>query len=353
MKKILLLIFVLLPGFLFAQQQVKGKVVDEKGEPLPGVTIAVVGTPRGVLSDRDGTYTIGLKSTDKLQFSFIGMENQTIAVGNQTVINVTMKDLVKTLNEVVVVAFGKQKKESVVSSITTVNPSELKIASSNLTTALAGRISGLIAYQRSGEPGQDNADFFIRGVTSFGYTASPLILIDGLEMTSQDLSRLQPDDIGSFSIMKDASATSLYGARGANGVIMVTTKEGKEGKAQISVRYEKSLSAPTQQVQLSDPVTYMKLNNEAVLTRDPLGVLPYSQEKIESTAAGLYPLLYPSTNWANMLFKKVTDNQRLNFNVSGGGKVARYYVAATYNQDNGIFKVDNMNNFRCVPKMNF
>jgi len=192
---------------------------------------------------------------------------------------------------------------------------------------------------------QDNADFFIRGVTSFGYTASPLILIDGLEMTSQDLSRLQPDDIGSFSIMKDASATSLYGARGANGVIMVTTKEGKEGKAQISVRYEKSLSAPTQQVQLSDPVTYMKLNNEAVLTRDPLGVLPYSQEKIESTAAGLYPLLYPSTNWANMLFKKVTDNQRLNFNVSGGGKVARYYVAATYNQDNGIFKVDNMNNF--------
>ncbi len=320
-------------------------MVDEKGEALLGVTIAVVGSPRGVSTDRDGTYSISVKSTDKLQFSFISMENQTIAVENKTVINVTLKDLAVALDEVQVVAFGKQKKESVIASITTMNTAELKVPTSNLTTALAGRISGLISYQRSGEPGQDNADFFIRGVTSFGYTASPLILIDGLEMTSQDLSRLQPDDIASFSIMKDASATSLYGARGANGVIMVTTKEGKEGKAQITVRYEKSLSAPTKKIELSDPVTYMRLGNEAVLTRDRLGVLPYSQEKIESTAAGLHPLLYPATNWADMLFKENTTNQRLNFNVSGGGKVARYYVAATFNQDNGVLKVDKKNNF--------
>jgi TonB-linked SusC/RagA family outer membrane protein len=345
MRKFLLLIFVMFPAFLFAQQQVRGKVVDEKGEPLPGVTIAVIGSPRGVSSDKDGTYTIGVKSTDKLQFSFVSMENQTIVVGNKTVIDVTMKDMTTALDEVQVVAFGKQKKESVIASISTINTAELKIPSSNLTTALAGRIAGLISYQRSGEPGQDNADFFIRGVTSFGYTASPLILIDGLEMTSQDLARLQPDDIASFSIMKDASATSLYGARGANGVIMVTTKEGKEGKAQISVRYEKSLSGPTQQVELSDPVTYMKLGNEAVLTRDPLGILPYSQEKIESTAAGLHPLLYPATNWADMLFKNNTTNQRINFNVSGGGKIARYYVAGTFNQDNGVLKVDKKNNF--------
>lgn len=345
MRKFLLLIFVLVPGFLFAQQQVKGKVTDEKGEPLPGVTIAVVGSPRGVSTDRDGSYNISVKSTDKLQFSFVSMENQTITVGAKTVINVTMKDMTTALDEVQVVAFGKQKKESVIASITTMNTAELKVPSSNLTTALAGRIAGLISYQRSGEPGQDNADFFIRGVTSFGYTASPLILIDGLEMTSQDLARLQPDDIASFSIMKDASATSLYGARGANGVVMVTTKEGKEGKAQISVRYEKSLSGPTQSVELSDPVTYMKLGNEAVLTRDPLGILPYSQEKIESTAAGLHPLLYPATNWQDMLFKQNTTNQRVNFNVSGGGKIARYYVAGTFNQDNGVLKVDNKNNF--------
>ncbi|MCX6220250.1 MAG: TonB-dependent receptor [Bacteroidia bacterium] len=345
MKKILLLIFVLYPGFMVAQQQIKGKVVDEKGEPLPGVTIAVIGTPRGVSTDRDGTYTIGVKSTDQLQFSFVSMESQTIVVGNKTVINVTLKDITTALEEVQVVAFGKQKKESVIASITTLNTAELKVPSSNLTATLAGRISCIISYQRSGEPGQDNADFFIRGVTSFGYTASPLILIDGLEMTSQDLSRLQPDDIGSFSILKDASSTTLYGARGANGVIMVTTKEGKEGKAQISVRYEQSLSAPTRQLELADPITYMKLGNEAVLTRDPLGVLPYSQEKIESTQAGIHPLLFPATNWNDMLFKKSTVNNRLNFNVSGGGKVARYYVAATYNQDNGILKVDNRNNF--------
>jgi TonB-linked SusC/RagA family outer membrane protein len=273
------------------------------------------------------------------------MVSQTILVGDRTVINVRLSIETAELGEVTVVAFGTQKKESVVSSITTINPKDLRVPSSNLTTALAGRLSGIIAYQRSGEPGQDNADFFIRGVTSFGYTASPLILIDGVETTSAALAQIQPDDIASFSILKDASATSLYGERGANGVIMVTTKEGKEGKAKASVRYETSVSSPTKQLKLADPVSYMKLSNESVLTRDPLGVLPYTQEKIESTQAGIFPLLYPATDWYNMLFKKSTINERLNFNVSGGGKVARYYVAATYNQDNGVLKVDSRNNF--------
>ena len=324
---------------------VKGTVSDDGG-PLPGVSITVVGDPKkGVVTDNNGNYTIDVKPTDRLLLSFIGMEPQTILVGNRTVINVMLKAAADALDEVTVVAFGTQKKESVVSSITTINPKDLKVPSSNLTTALAGRLSGLVAYQRSGEPGQDNADFFIRGVTSFGYTASPLILIDGLEMRGEDLARMQPDDIASFSILKDAAATSLYGARGANGVIMVTTKEGKEGPAKVSVRYEKSISAPTQSLELTDPVNYMKLHNEAVLTRDRLGKLPYSQEKIEGTAAGLNPLLYPATDWYDMLFKKNTMNQRINMNVSGGGKVARYYIASTYNQDNGVLKVDPLNNF--------
>lgn len=328
------------------KKQISGIVKDSKGLALPGVSVVVKGTTIGTITDSNGKFILSLPDEAKtLVFSFIGMESQTIELTDKTIFNVIMKEVIAALDEVQVVAFGKQKKESVIASITTVKPGDLKIPSSNLTTALAGRISGLISYQRSGEPGQDNADFFIRGVTSFGYTASPLILIDGLEMTSQDLSRLQPDDIASFSIMKDASATSLYGARGANGVIMVTTKEGAEGKAQISVRFEKSVSAPTRDVELSDPVTYMKLGNEAVLTRDPLGILPYSQEKIESTAAGIHPLLYPATNWHDMLFKDNTTNQRLNFNISGGGKIARYYVAGTYNQDNGVLKVDERNNF--------
>lgn len=320
------------------QIEVKGKVTDQQGEPLPGVTITIDGTPRGVITDIDGTYSMNVQPTDKLIFSFVGMENQVVAVDNQTTINIQMSEKVDELEEVTIVAFGKQKKESVTASITTVRPEELKVPSSNLTTALAGRMSGLISYQRSGEPGEDDASFFIRGVTTLQYGAGPLILIDGVEMTSSDLARLQPDDIASFSIMKDAAATALYGARGGNGVIMVTTKEGKEGKASISFRYETSLSSPTKEIELADPITYMRLNNEAVLTRNPMRSVPYSMEKIESTERGLNPLVYPANDWYDILFKDQAVNHRFNFNINGGGKVARYYIAATYNQDNGVIK---------------
>src|SRR5690606_36069587 len=146
----------------------------------------------------------------------------------------------------------------------------LKVPSSNLTTALAGRVAGVIAYQRSGEPGKDNADFFIRGVTTFGYKKDPLILIDGIETNTTELARLQPDDIAAFSILKDATATALYGARGANGVIQVSTKEGKVGAVKVSVRMENSFSSNTQDIQLSDPITYMNMANEAALARGAL-----------------------------------------------------------------------------------
>src|SRR5690554_2864215 len=332
---------------LTVQQQstVRGKVVDQEGEPLPGVTITIEGTPRGVITDIDGTYSITAEPSDKLVFSFVGMENQIVEVGNQTTINIELFEKVDELDEVTIVAFGKQKKESVISSISTVNTSELKVPSSNLTTALAGRVSGLISYQRSGEPGEDDASFFVRGVTSFSYAAGPLILIDGMEMSSSDLARLQPDDIASFSIMKDAAATALYGARGANGVIMVTTKEGREGKAQISFRLENSLSAPTRNLEFADPVTYMRLNNEAILTRNPLLPLLYSDDKINNTVPGSGSVIYPSIDWREELFKDNTMNQRANLSVSGGGKVARYYVAGAFNQDNGVLKVDPQNNF--------
>jgi TonB-linked SusC/RagA family outer membrane protein len=332
-------------GNAMQQQSVKGRVTDEQGKPVPGVTITILGTTRGVITDNDGTFKIDAKPTDKLLFSFIGMESQTINVGNQVDVTIKMKEKSEALDDITIVAFGKQKKESVIGSITTIKPSELKIPSSNLTTALAGSMAGIIAYQRSGEPGQDNADFFVRGITTFGTNTNPLILIDGIELTSKDLARLQPDDIASFSIMKDATATALYGARGANGVILVTTKQGKEGPAKISVRLENSLSAPTQNVEIADPVTYMKLNNEAVLTRDPLGMLPYTEEKIANTEAGLNKLVYPTNNWRNMLFKDYTMNKRANLNVSGGGGVARYYVAGSFNQDNGVLNVDKRNNF--------
>lgn len=328
------------------QTKVTGVVSDESGAPLPGVTVTVLGETRGVITDVDGKFEISnIEPTDKLVFSFIGMKSQIIDVESETNFKVTLLAKTEELEDVTVVAFGKQKKESVLASITTVKPADLKIPSSNLTTALAGRMSGIISYQRSGEPGEDNAEFFVRGVTTFGYKKDPLILIDGVELSANDLARLQPDDIQSFSIMKDATATALYGARGANGVILVTTKEGKEGKAKISVRFENSFSAPTQKVKLADPITYMRLHNEAVKTRDPLGILPYSYSKIENTEKGINPIIYPTTDWQNELFKNFTSNQRLNFNISGGGKIARYYIAATANKDNGILNVDNKNNF--------
>ncbi|WP_430972153.1 TonB-dependent receptor [Sunxiuqinia rutila] len=327
------------------EKKVIGKVLDETGAPLPGVTVVVMGETRGVITDVNGKFEISVLPTDKLRFSFIGMEDQTISVLDSKEINLIMHSKTDELDEVTVVAFGKQKKESVLSSISTVDVSELKVPSSNLTTAMAGKISGIISYQRSGEPGQDNAEFFVRGVTTFGYAKSPLILIDGVEMSSNDLARMQPDDIASFSIMKDATATALYGARGANGVIYVTTKEGKEGKAKVSLRFERSVSSPVQEVELADPITYMKLHNEAVRTRDPLGFLPYPEKKVNNTIAGTNPNVYPVTDWYRVLFKENTVNSRLNFNVSGGGKVARYYVAGTYAQDNGMLNVDKRNNF--------
>ena len=326
--------------------KVTGNVVDEKGNPLPGVTIVIKGTTRGVITDVDGSYSISrVPAGGTLVFSFVGMETQEVPVNGMRVINVQMKPKAEELKDVTVVAFSKQKKESVIASITTVKPAELQTPSSNLTTALAGRISGIISYQRSGEPGKDNAQFFVRGVTTFGYKKDPLILVDGVELTSADLARLQPDDIASFSIMKDATATALYGARGANGVIYVTTKEGREGKARVNVRYETSISQPTRDIELADPVTYMEMHNEAVKTRNPLGLLPYSLEKVDKTKEGADPVMYPTVDWYHTLFKKRAVNQRFNLNVNGGGRVARYYLAATVNHDNGILNVDKRNNF--------
>lgn len=328
-----------------AGKKIKGTVTDANGIPIPGTTILIEGTTRGTTTDQNGSYSIEANPENTLIFSFMGYVTQAIKVGGKMIINVELVEKNLEVEDVTVVAYAKQKKNSVVASITTVKPTELKVASSNLTTALAGRMAGIISYQRSGEPGQDNAQFFVRGVTTMGFKKDPLILIDGIELNSTDLARLQPDDIASFSIMKDATATALYGARGANGVIYVTTKEGVEGTPTVNARYEMSASGNTRDLELADPITYMKMHNEAVRTRNPLEPLPYSADKIANTIAGTDPVLYPTTDWYNMLFKKMTINHRLNFNVSGGGKVARYYIAATVNQDNGIMKVDKKNNF--------
>ena len=323
--------------------KIVGRVIDENGEPLPGVSIVIQGTTRGVTTDLDGTFAIDVATGSKLEVSFIGMETKVIPVQDGRPLEITMRTQANEMDEVTVVAFAKQKKESVLASVSTVNPSELKVPSSNLTTALAGRIAGLISYQRSGEPGADNADFFVRGVTTFGYKQDPLILIDGIELTSADLSRLQVDDIESFSIMKDATATALYGSRGANGVILVTTKGGHEGPAKFSARIESSTSTPTRKISWADPITYMELENEASLYSD--NILVHSQQKVANTKKGMNPNVFPAVDWYNQLIKTSTTNYRANMNISGGGKVARYYIAGTFSKDEGALKRAKENNF--------
>lgn len=327
---------------------VKGVIYEEEtGEPMPGATVSVEGSTRGVMTDLDGSFELtGVKPTDKLLFECLGKETQVLQVGTMTNFVVKLKNAANELDEVTVVAFGKQRKESVIGSISTVDVKTLKVPSSNLTTALAGNVAGVIAYQRTGEPGQDNADFFVRGITTFGANTSPLILIDNIELTSTDLARLQPDDIESFSIMKDATATALYGARGANGVIFVTTKRGQEGPAKIFARVETSISAPTDVVELADPVTYMKSYNEAISTRDPLGELMYTYDKIEQTGKpDANRLIYPANDWYDMLFKDFATSYRANVSARGGGKVATYYVSGAYTEDTGVLKVDKRNSF--------
>jgi TonB-linked SusC/RagA family outer membrane protein len=328
------------------KKRISGKIIDENDEPMPGALIGVKGSPRGVATDIDGTFSIDASPEEILEISFLGYEKMEVPVGQQTYIGVKLEPKKNELDEVVVVAYGKQKKENVVGAVSTINARELKIPSSNLTTAFAGKLAGIVAYQTSGEPGMDDASFFVRGVTSLTYASGPLILIDGVESTSSDLSRMQPDDIANFSIMKDATATALYGARGANGVIAITTKEGHEGQTKISFRAETSLSTPTSQVELADPISYMQLNNEAVQTRDRKAGIPYSREKIDNTMnPNRNTYVYPANDWYNLLMNDYTLNYRANLNISGGGKVARYYIAATFNQDNGNLKMDKQNNF--------
>ncbi|MFV0606782.1 MAG: SusC/RagA family TonB-linked outer membrane protein [Niabella sp.] len=338
-------------NYSVADSMISGRVADESGLGIIGATVAVKGTSIATATDMAGRFSIKTSSNeDILVVSYTGYETKEVPVSTINTfanVEIILKVSTKAEDNVVVVAFGKQKKESVISSITTVQPSDLKVPSSNLTTAFAGKLAGVIAYQRSGEPGLDNAEFFIRGITTFSTAGKkdPLILIDGIEMSSNDLARINVDDIASFSIMKDANAAALYGARGANGVILVTTKEGKVDKLQINLRAEQSRSSNSELVELADPISYMKLHNEAVRTRNAMVPLPYSSSKIRETELGTNPLLYPSVDWYNYLIDNKAINRRVNVNITGGGQAVQYYLAANYQNDKGIIKESKENFF--------
>lgn len=325
--------------------KVQGTVTDKFDQaPIVGASVRVLGTGTGVVTDLDGVFSVNVHMGDSLEFSYVGYEKQVIKV-NKKVINVMLAEQNQMLEEAVIVAFGKQKKESVVSSISTVDTRELRAPTSNLTVALAGKLPGLVAYQTTGAPGEDNAQFFVRSVTSFGSgLVSPLILIDNMQATSTDLARLSPDDLASFSILKDASATALYGARGANGVVLVTTKEGKQGKPKVSVRVESSLSTPTTNVDIADPIKFMEYANIASMTRH--NIITYEQSKIDNTRdPNRNPYVYPAVDWREELTRKQTFNHRANINVSGGGNMVTYYLAGSISRDNGILEAEPINPF--------
>ena len=335
--------------------RLKGKVVDENGLPLPGANVIIHGTHTGTVSDLDGEFSLKVQPNDVLNFTFIGYKTDQIPIKGRDYIKVEMEPESKNLQEVTVVAFGEQKKESVVSSITTVRPGDLKSASSDLTTSFAGKIPGMIAWQTGGLPGaltedEMNTKFYIRGITSFQSSANsdPLILIDGVESSKLELSRLVVEDIESFSVLKDASATAMYGARGANGVILVTTKKGEEGSVYTTARYEVVVSRPTKEIDVVDPITYMKMYNQAIMGRSNAGVPKYSVEYINRTASGRYPSwVYPTNDWYKLLFKDQSINHRAGVTIRGGSKVIQYYASVNYNYDQGMLKSDKLNDYDC------
>ncbi|MDR3365763.1 MAG: TonB-dependent receptor [Prevotellaceae bacterium] len=346
-KRIVLpwLLCALLPLSLSAQNlNVSGTVLDSNSEPVVGASVVVKGSTAGVTTDINGGYTINVPANATLVFSFLGLRTKEEAVNGRGRIDVVLSQDDQSIDEVVVVGFGTQKKESVVGAIQTISPRELRVPSSSLSNAFAGKIAGVIAVQRSGEPGADGANFWIRGISTFAGNTSPLIFIDGVEVSTGDMNALAPEVIEGFSILKDATATALYGARGANGVMLITTRQGKNmEKARINIRVEGQMTMPTRIVDLADGVSYMELFNEADKTRGR--DTKFDAEKIENTRLGKDPLVYPNVDWQEMLFKEASYNQTVNMNVTGGGSRVTYFMSASLNNDNGMLRNDPQNVF--------
>lgn len=319
-------------------RQLTGTVTDaSSGEPLIGVTIQIKNGKTGVVTDLDGHFTIDVTNKTELVVSYLGYKTQTVMVGDLGVINIKMKPDDQQLDEVVVVGAGTSKKVSITGSISTVKGTLLKTPSSSLTNGLAGKLAGVMSSATSGEPGSTSS-FYIRGINTFGGVATPLILLDGVEISSSDLNRIPSESIESFSVLKDASATAIYGNRGANGVMLITTKSGEENsRARINVTLEASYNRPMKKVDFVDGVTYMKLYNEAQDARANGNVTHrYSDEKIQNTANNVDPYAYPNVNWYDMLFKSGNFNERANVNIQGGGSRVTYYMSLQANHDTGL-----------------
>lgn len=330
-------------------RKITGTVRDaENNEPLIGVSIQLKGTHTGVITDVDGNYSIEIPNSKSiLIFSYIGFETSEIRVGNLGVIDVELKPDSETLDEVVVIGAGTQKKVSVTGSITSVKGASLKMPSSSLTNAFAGQLAGVISMTTSGAPGA-TSEFYIRGISTFGGRSTPLIMLDDVEISAADLNNIPAETIESFSILKDASATAIYGSRGANGVMLIKTKTGNANeRTKINVTLEQSFNTPMNFPNFVDGATWMELYNEALLSRTPNAIPKYTQDVIDATRNRVNPYMYPDVDWKDVIFKDVAMNQRANVNIQGGGSKATYYMSIQATHDTGLLnskKVYSWNN---------
>jgi TonB-linked SusC/RagA family outer membrane protein len=332
------------------ETMVSGVVTDENNKPMQGVTVGINGTATMTNTDAAGKYKILVDNAGaELVFSYIGYATERVLVAGKTAINVQLKPGVnKELAEVAVVGFGAQRKVSLVGAQSTVNVAELQQPVGNVTTMLAGRVAGVIGVQRSGEPGKSGADIWIRGISTFGgNSSSPLILVDGVE---RSIDNIDPEDIESFTILKDASGTAVYGVRGANGVIIVKTKTGKVGKPQILFDYNEGVNTFTKTPDMLDGISYMNLVNEARTTRNQSAL--YSQDYIDKTKAGNEPYLYPNVDWMDAVFNKYGHTRKANLSASGGVDNAQYYVSLGYFNESSFLKTDDLEQYNSSLKYN-
>lgn len=328
-----LLIAVLFPVWSAAAIRISGTVTDPDNEPLPGVTIMEVGTKNGTSTDVDGNFFIDVANKNAtLHLSYIGFKDKEVKVGKSTILRIVMDPDLSELQEVVVVGYGTQQKASVVGSITTIEPEKLRVNSTrSMTGNLAGQLAGIIAYRPTGEPGYDSSSFWIRGISSFAGGTSPLVLIDGVERSLDDI---DPAEIESFSILKDASASAMYGVRGANGVILVNTKRGKVGAPTVTFRVEQSFRKPTKLPEFIGAAEHMTLINNLA------GRTIFPQQRIDRTASGYDPDLYPDIDWVDALTKDLSENTRANLSIAGGSDFLRYSLTGSYFRETGNLNRD-------------
>lgn len=345
MKKYILNLFLLVccTTSLYAQAEgpqkieISGIVIDENKEPLVGVNVSIKDIPGlGTITDINGKFKMKVEPYHWLVFTFIGFERQEMLIKEQKIIKVIMKEAkATTLNEVVVTGTGTQKKLTMTGAATTVDVSTLKTSTSSITNALVGNVAGIMARQTSGQPGANMSEFWIRGISTFGAGSGALVLVDGFE---RNMNEINIEDVESFTVLKDASATAIYGSRGANGVILLTTKRGKAGKVQIDAKLEATYNTRTYTPELVNGNTYASLMNEARHTRNQEAF--FTDDNLYLLHNGLDQDLFPNVDWMDVLLKQGAPTYRATLNINGGGSLARYYVSGSYIDEGGMYKVD-------------